>query len=153
MPRGILQDWRYLSELNRIRYRSSTGLLNVSAVDHEAFGLLFRFQKDDFDSFWCLLGVPHVVTCALGIRVAGAQAMCMALRRLAYPNRWFDLEPMFEVHSSLMSSVTAELMTHIVRHFGHLLRDLNNQEWLSEEALDDFSAASHRIFGVLKIKY
>lgn len=85
MPRGILQDWWYMSvlswfdikdlclsrspgrlgrlldqpdffssenlelfmegrsELNMIRYRSSTGLLNISAVDPEAFRLLFRF--------------------------------------------------------------------------------------------------------------
>ncbi|KAL3192826.1 hypothetical protein MRX96_058684 [Rhipicephalus microplus] len=156
MPRGILQDWWYMSvlswfdikdlclsrslgrlgrlldqpdffssenlelfmerrsELNMIRYRSSTGLLNTSAVDPEAFRLLFRFQKDDFDSLCCSLGVPEVVTSAQGVRVAGAQAMCMTLRRLAYPNRWFDLEPMFGEHFSVMSSVTAQLMTHII---------------------------------------
>ncbi|KAL1473225.1 hypothetical protein MTO96_038833 [Rhipicephalus appendiculatus] len=75
------------SEVNMIRYRSNTGLLNINAVDPEAFRLLFRFQKDDFDSLCCSLDLPQVFTSAQGVRVAGAQAMRMTLRRLAYPNR------------------------------------------------------------------
>ncbi|KAL1476759.1 hypothetical protein MTO96_036257 [Rhipicephalus appendiculatus] len=134
------------SEVNVIRYRSNTGLLSVNAVDPEDFRLLFRFQKHDFDSLCCSLDLPQVFTSAQGVRVPGAQAMCVTLRRLAYPNRWFDLEPMFGMHSSIMSSVTDRLMKHIVRRFGHLLNDLNNHEWLSEEALEDFSAVSHCIF-------
>ncbi|KAL1482530.1 hypothetical protein MTO96_033733 [Rhipicephalus appendiculatus] len=74
------------SELNVIRNRSNTGLLSINTVNPEALRLLFRFQKDDFDSLCCSLDLPQVFTSAQGARVAGAQAMCMTLRRLTYPN-------------------------------------------------------------------
>ncbi|KAL3189598.1 hypothetical protein MRX96_002633 [Rhipicephalus microplus] len=66
-------------ELNMIRCRLSMGLLNVSAVDPEAFRLLLRFQKDIFDSLCGSLDMPADVTSVQSLREAGAQVMRMTL--------------------------------------------------------------------------
>ncbi|KAH6945114.1 hypothetical protein HPB50_007259 [Hyalomma asiaticum] len=121
------------SELDILKYRSRSGLLNINAVDPDAFKLLFRFHKEDLDTLYRSLGMPEYVTSAQGVRVAGRQAMCLTLRRLAYPNRWCELEPVFGMHTSVMSSVTSQVISDIVHRFGHLLKDLNNHAWLSED--------------------
>ncbi|KAH7980298.1 hypothetical protein HPB49_014491 [Dermacentor silvarum] len=63
----------------------------------------------------------------------------MGLRRLAYPNRWWDLEPLFGHHASAMSSIVGMLFSHIDSTFGHLLDDLNNHSWLRLSDLEEFS--------------
>ncbi|KAL1444353.1 hypothetical protein MTO96_029902 [Rhipicephalus appendiculatus] len=63
----------------------------------------------------------------------------MTLRRLSYPNRWYDIEPLFGRASSTMSSIVSEVMPHIDRAFGHLLGDLTTRHmaytWRSQRVL------------------
>lgn len=69
------------------------------------------------------------------VTVPGRDALCLALCHLAYPNRWCDLQNIFGLHYSVMSSVTSKVLKHIVGTFGHLLNDCNNHTWLSPSAL------------------
>ncbi|KAL3203672.1 hypothetical protein MRX96_041788 [Rhipicephalus microplus] len=64
-----------------------------------------------------------------------------AFRRLAYPNRWWDLEPLFGRHSSALSNIVSQLFGHIDSTFGHLLADVNNHSWLSLNDLEEYSEA------------
>lgn len=109
----------------------------------------FRFAKEDFDDLYCNLRVPDVVTSAQGVRVPGREALCIVLRRLAYPNRWCDLEPIFGRHTSMMSSVTSLLLTDIAGRFRHLLDDMNNHSWLSAEGLECLSQVSIQILSLI----
>ncbi|KAL1440359.1 hypothetical protein MTO96_001186 [Rhipicephalus appendiculatus] len=66
----------------------------------------------------------------------------MTLRRLSYPNRCYDIEPLFGRASSTMSSIVSEVMAHIDRAFGHLFDDLTTHTWLTLDDLNVFSQVS-----------
>ncbi|KAG0427280.1 hypothetical protein HPB47_025656 [Ixodes persulcatus] len=125
------------------RYKSSGGLLDVAKLDDLTFRRMFRFEKDDFGLLNDALLMPNVVCSSQGVVVSGEEALLMCLRRLAYPNRWWDLEPIFGRHSSAMSSIVGQVLTHIDGTFGHLLDDLTTHSWLSLGDLERFARAVH----------
>ncbi|KAL1480401.1 hypothetical protein MTO96_051061 [Rhipicephalus appendiculatus] len=61
------------------------------------------------------LRIPQVVRSAQGVAVSGEEALLMTLRRLSYPNRWYDIEPLFGRASSTMSIIVSQVMAHIDR--------------------------------------
>ncbi|XP_077560431.1 uncharacterized protein LOC144175200 [Haemaphysalis longicornis] len=125
------------------QYKSSGGLLDVNSFDEEEFRRMFRFEKQHLDLLKGELRVPDVIRSSQGVKVSGQEALLMGLRRLAYPNRWWDLEPMFGRHSSSMSSVVNHLFNHVETTFGHLLGDLNSHQWLTVDDLPELAEAVH----------
>lgn len=123
------------------QYKSSSGLLDINRLDDEDFRRMFRFEKEHLDLLTTSLLLPEKFTSSQGVTVSGREALLMGLRRLAYPNRWCDLEPIFGRHSSSMSSIVSKLFGHIECTFGHLL-DLTNHQWLTVRSLAQFSAVS-----------
>lgn len=57
-----------------------------SLVD-EFCKLNFRFYKDDILRLKILLRLNGPIICANGVKVGAVEALCITLRRLAYPNR------------------------------------------------------------------
>ncbi|KAH8019206.1 hypothetical protein MRX96_005439 [Rhipicephalus microplus] len=100
------------------------GVLHIDAIDRTTFYRDFRFHKGDLDDFIVGLLIPGEVMSAQRVRVSDREALCMTLRRLAYPNRLWDLETIFNRHSYVISSVVSKVMSHIEYYFGHLLADL-----------------------------
>ncbi|KAH8033315.1 hypothetical protein HPB51_009514 [Rhipicephalus microplus] len=68
----------------------------------------FRFHKGDLDDLIVGLLITGEVMSAQRVRVSDREALCMTLRRLAYPNRLCDLETIFNRHSSVISSVVSK---------------------------------------------
>ncbi|CAN7991588.1 unnamed protein product [Ixodes pacificus] len=93
--------------------------------------------------------MPEFVTSSQDVIVPGREALCLTLRRLAYPNRWCDLEPVFGRHASVMSSVTSQVLQNISQTFGHLLTNCNNHEWLTPARMLEFASAVHNKGGPL----
>ncbi|XP_075751972.1 uncharacterized protein LOC142817905 [Rhipicephalus microplus] len=122
---------------------SRHGLLNIDSMDRGQFRTYFRFERDDVRSLCRALQVPENVTTPQGVHVSGVEALCLTLRRLAYPNRLRELEPLFGRHYSVISSATNALLAHIDSTFEHLLRDVNNHTWLDTAKLRLFSEAVH----------
>lgn len=56
---------------------------------------------------------------------ARSGALCITLRRLAYPNRWCNVGLIFGRHSSVMST---QIIRHMANNFKHLLYDCNNHD-------------------------
>ncbi|KAL3208685.1 hypothetical protein MRX96_038865 [Rhipicephalus microplus] len=79
------------------------GVLDIDAIDGTTFYRNFRFQKGDLDDLIVGLLIPGEVMSAQRVRVSDREALCMTLRRLAYPNRLCDLETIFNRHSSVIS--------------------------------------------------
>ncbi|KAL3176085.1 hypothetical protein MRX96_010785 [Rhipicephalus microplus] len=79
------------------------GVLDIDAIDGTTFYRNFRFYKGDLDDLIVGLLIPGEVMSAQCVRVSDREALCMTLRRLAYPNRLCDLERMFNRHSSVIS--------------------------------------------------
>ena len=73
-------------------------------------------------------------------RVPGFTALCILLKRLAYPNRLRDLEATFGMTSSALSSVVQYMVSHFVERKGHLLSHLENHVWLNSGKLANYAA-------------
>ena len=57
--------------------------------------LNLRFSKGDMEKLRDALQLPANYICSQGTNATGMEAMMILLRRLAYPNRWSDLVPLF----------------------------------------------------------
>ncbi|KAL1474232.1 hypothetical protein MTO96_021335 [Rhipicephalus appendiculatus] len=121
--------------------KSSGGHINVDTMKQETFRRQFRFSKDDLPVLTETLKIPTIRS-SQSVTVSGQEALLMGLRRLAYPNRWWDLEPLFGRHSSALSNIVSQLFGHIDSTFGHLLADVNNHNWLTLAGLEQYSEAS-----------
>ena len=58
-------------------------------------GFHTRFQKGDLDRLGRALQLPEKYVCSQGTVPTGMEALLIMLRRMAYPNRWSDLVPIF----------------------------------------------------------
>ncbi|KAL3195235.1 hypothetical protein MRX96_045705 [Rhipicephalus microplus] len=115
------------------------GLVDLDGMDFTTFYRSFRFQKGDLEDLMEALLIPEEVVSAQQVRVSGREALCMTLRRLAYPNRLWELELFFRRHSSVISSVVSKVLAHIDYYFAHLLADLTVHRWLNLQSLELFS--------------
>ena len=57
--------------------------------------MFHRFLKDDVVRLGSALQLPPIYVCHNGTSASGMEALLILLRRLAYPNRWSDLVPLF----------------------------------------------------------
>ncbi|CAH3024094.1 unnamed protein product, partial [Porites evermanni] len=53
----------------------------------------FRFYKNDVCDLMEVLGFPETFTCYNGLTVDGTEALCILLKRFAYPCRYLDMIP------------------------------------------------------------
>ncbi|KAL3184960.1 hypothetical protein MRX96_030849 [Rhipicephalus microplus] len=166
MAKSVLQDaflaqnlpWKYIDDLlitdllqpQPQRNLHENGVLDIDAIDETTFYRNFRFHKGDLDDLIVGLLIPGEVVSAQRVRVSDREALCMTLRRLAYPNRLCDLETIFNRHSSVISSVVSKVMSHIEYYFGHLLADLTVHGWMNLQNLQLFSQAVHQKGAPLK---
>ncbi|XP_070379835.1 uncharacterized protein [Dermacentor albipictus] len=126
----------------RRQYTSRKGWLDVGSIEDDVFRRMFRFEKANIDELLSALLIPNTIESIQGVQVSGKEALLIALRRLAYPNRWSDLEDVFGRHTSVMSSIVASVFGHIETTFGHLL-SLTNHRWLNLANIALFSQAVH----------
>ena len=98
-----------------------------------------RFLKHDIYALLDVLNLPDKTTYPNRFFVYSDEALCMLLRRFAYPCRYEDLVPRFGRHVPQLSTVVSEMTDLLHVQFGHLLSRLN-QPWLSpaDPALDNF---------------
>ncbi|XP_055349413.1 LOW QUALITY PROTEIN: uncharacterized protein LOC129596212 [Paramacrobiotus metropolitanus] len=92
----------------------------------------FRFRKDDIPTLRICLKIPDSVVTATGDHASGIEALCILLRRLAYPNRWIDLRKLFgRSHGSLSRIFYATLNIVDIQWKNHL--STWDHDWLSED--------------------
>lgn len=103
----------------------------------------FRFNKHDIYSLLDVLDLPEKITCPNRFFVYNDEALCMLLRRFAYPCRLEDLVPRFGRAVPQISMVVNQTMDLIFDKYSHLLSDLN-QPWLAPVRLSEFAEAVHQ---------
>lgn len=161
MAKSVHQDpflaqnlpWKYIDDLLIMdllqpqprRNLHENGVLDIDAIDGTTFYRNFRFHKGDLDDLIVGLLIPGEVMSAQRVRVSDREALCMTLRRLAYPNRLCDLETIFNRHSSVISSVVSKVMSHIEYYFGHLPADLTVHGRMNLQNLQLFSQVSMKV--------
>ncbi len=157
---------RRLYYLSLLQSRPRPPPFDIHQFTNSECDKLFRFQADDIIILRRLLRIPFSIKCASGTKCNGVEGtiinfitnkyfsskneikshfigFCMLLRRLAYPNRLFDLSLLFRRSVSDLSKIINFLSNHIVIQFGHLLEDLG-QDWLSNANLRRYANAIHR---------
>ena len=103
----------------------------------------FCFLKHDIYALVDVFNLPDITTCPNRFSVYSDEALCMLLRRFAYPCRYEDLVPRFGRPVPQLSMVVGEAMDLLHVQFGRLLSRLN-QPWLSQAQLAQFSEAIYR---------
>ena len=77
------------------------------------------------------------------LNFTGMEALCITLRKLAYPCRYGDIIPLFGRSVPELSLISSEIIQHIYGLFGNLFSRLD-QPWLSRERLRAYSDAIYR---------
>lgn len=90
----------------------------------------FRFLKNDIHLLKDVLQVPDEVVCYNRLVVDGIEALCVLLKRFAYPIRYSDMCPRFARPVPQFSIITNAMMDIIYNQHCHRLRNFN-QAWLS----------------------
>jgi len=81
----------------------------------------FRFLKHDIYALVDVFNLPDKITCPNRFSVYSDEALCMLLRRFAYPCRYEDLVPRFGRPVPQLSMVVGEAMDLLHVQFGRLL--------------------------------
>ena len=90
----------------------------------------FRFYKNDIWELSEILNLPDRVVCYNGINVDRTEALCIFLKRFAYPCRYVDLIPRFARPEPQLCMISNAVLNSIYTNWRHLLSDLD-QPWLS----------------------
>ena len=103
----------------------------------------FRFKKDDLERLANALQLPEVIETYNRVKVDRMEALCLLLRRLAFPCRYSDLIPKFGCRPiPVLCVIYNHMIDLIYEKFNKLLVDMN-QRWLSPENLKKYADAVH----------
>ena len=102
----------------------------------------FVFFKNDVYLLFGALQLPEQLRCQNGLKVLGLEALCIFLKRFAYPCRYCDMINRFGQPVPQLSMVSNLVMNYLYNNFSHLLSDFN-QPWLARAELEKFANAVH----------
>ena len=80
-----------------------------------------RFLKNDIYNLQEILGIPEEIKCYNRLVVDGIEALCILLKRFAYPVRYSDMIPRFGRPVPQYSIITNHVMNLIDQGHGHRL--------------------------------
>lgn len=142
--------------------KKRVGVFRLDELDDNFCWTHFRFYKVDIRRLRALFDIPHEIILPNRIKVSGEEALCILLRRLAYPNRyvtnlcadffkfilWYvirlsDLMQFFPRGISALSLIFNAMVEHILAMKGQVLENLN-PIWMSRENIKEFCFSLRR---------
>ncbi|KAG8176623.1 hypothetical protein JTE90_028605 [Oedothorax gibbosus] len=123
--------------------------INLNTFTDVEFQQKFRFRRENFEELCHGLGIPGKIQLRNRYSTTGIEGLAILLRRMAYPNRWCDLESLFGLSSSYLSAISSHVMQIIIEKKGHLL-NLGHAAWLNEEKIEVYADAVHHAGAPLK---
>lgn len=129
----------YTSKNLQLPYKSYPKF-QLDTIDEDECIAQFRFQKEDVLILAAALQVPNVFSCQQGTVCEGAEALCILLRRMAYPCRYNDLVPQFGRPVPELSLICNEVVNFIYERHGHRICEWNHF-LLNANALERYSEA------------
>lgn len=78
-----------LNTKNRVHHYldKASGVFDLEKLGDSYCFTHFRFYKDDIRRMRRALNIPELIILKSRVKVSGEEALCILLRRLAYPNR------------------------------------------------------------------
>ena len=101
----------------------------------------FRFYKRDVYLLAEVLQISDQIQCYNRLVVYGIEALCIFLKRFAYPCRYSDMLPRFARHPRLETE-PSQVMDFIYQTHNHRLRSFN-QPWLPQASLQNYADVIH----------
>ena len=102
----------------------------------------FRFLAGDTYTLVELFNFPDEIICNNGVVCDITEAICMLLKRFAYPCRYQDLIPRFGRPVPQLCMITNKVLNFLYLNWSHLLTSFQ-QNWLSQQNLDNFANIVH----------
>ena len=103
----------------------------------------FRFLKGDIYNLKEILGIPDEIQCYNRLVVDGIEALCILLKRFAYPIRYNDMIPRFGRPVPQFSIISKHIMDLIYEEHGHRLTRFD-QPLLSPANLSRYAEIIYR---------
>jgi len=138
-----------LQEIKMIRTRSmriSSHVFNVNGYSTEQCLRDFRFRPQELPKITDIINWSGTTTRNRYV-VSPMTATCILLRRLAYPTRWQDLEPVFGLYASQLSEVFYECAEKLYKGHGELVTKFRGS--LLRQRASLYAAAIHNSGGPL----
>ena len=85
----------------------------------------FCVEKNDLPLLYNALGIPETIECRQGSIFDGMEALCMLLRRLAYPCRYSDMISRFPRPVPVLSMITTTVMDYVYQQHHRRISDWN----------------------------
>ena len=98
----------------------------------------FRVEKADIPRLVEALQLPATLKCNQRSICDSSEALCMLLKRMAYPCRYSDIIPHFPRPVSVLSLITNETLDFIYQNHSHLITEWNH-DLLSPQALQSYA--------------
>ena len=115
---------------------------SLEDMTDEECSVELHFRKNYIYQLCASLNLSQVYRCYNRLNIDFVQALCVCLKRFAYPCRYVDLVPHFGRPVPQLCMICNLLFDDIYNRFSHLLTDLN-QSWLCRENLKSFATAVH----------
>ena len=98
----------------------------------------FRFEKEDLFLLHDVLQIPDRITCYNRTVISGIEALCICLKRYAYPCRYLDMIPRLGRPVPELCIINNYTLNFIYDRWNYLLNTMN-QAWLSPDCLQLFA--------------
>ena len=98
----------------------------------------FRVHKADIPRLVEALQLPATLKCQQRSICDSTEALCMLLKRMAYPCRYSDMIPHFPRPVSVLSLITNQTLDFIYQNHSHLITDWNH-DLLSPQSLQSYA--------------
>ena len=102
----------------------------------------FRFNRNDIYELREIFHIPEEIITYNRLKVNGIEALCIFLKRFAYPCRYSDFIPRFGRPVPQYSIISNQILNLMYENWHHLLENFN-QPWLSPRNLEQFCNVIH----------
>ena len=121
-------------------YRTICTSVDFDGLDDDECLSEFRFRKHDLPLLAEVLQIPDKITLYQRSVCSGLEALCLVLRRLAYPCRYADLISTFARPVPVLCMICNYMIDFIYETHNHRLLQWNNQV-LNANALETYATA------------
>lgn len=102
-------------------------MFDLQTMNDDECNAEFRFLKQDIYTLADVLQLPNTITTYNGLVVQSIPALCMLLKRFAYPCRYGDLIPRFARPVPELSIIINHIMDLIYNRWHHLIDTFNHR--------------------------
>lgn len=141
------EDYLLLYDVNKSKNRDfpywSYTHFDLERLNDDECYSEFRFARNDIYRLKEVFHFPESFTCYNGTVYDSVEALCIFLKRFAYPCRYLDILPRFGRPVPQLCMISNHLMNILYESWHHLLGNLQ-QNWLATNNLEVFADVIHQ---------